>query len=184
MMRKALILLPLIAAFWGCASTATKPAEGEAKTTAAAATESPRASARPSKIEDNLGKSVFKGLPSEAREYLETLSKAFKDKDLDFLISQGELNYENSTRLRYDEETYLAMLYRIGPYTEDSPFQEMKLPRLEYKEITGIEYLAWDETGPMIEIRARLIRQKNEPIPCEIMLVWKLPEPKVLGAYP
>jgi hypothetical protein len=180
-MKKVPILLPLLMIFWSCTSTAGKPAGGKPETAAA---ENPRSEARPGRVEDNLGKSVFKGLPQEARVYLETLSKAFREKDLDYLISQGELNYENETRLRYDEETYLAMLYRIGPYTEDSPFRDMKLPRLEYKEVIGIEYLKWDEKGPMIEIQARLISQKNEATLCEIMLVWKLPEPKILGTYP
>ncbi|AEF80745.1 putative lipoprotein [Leadbettera azotonutricia ZAS-9] len=179
-MRKALILLPLALIFWSCAIISNRPTEGKAETAAA----SPRAAIRPGRVEDNLGKPTFKGLPQEAREYLETLSKAFREKNLDFLISQGEIHYENETRFRYDEETYLAMLYRIGPYTEDSPFREMKLPRLEYKEVTGIEYTAWDEKGPMIEIQAQLVYQKGETIPCEIMLVWKLPAPKVLGMYP
>jgi hypothetical protein len=181
-MRKTLLLLPLILILWSCASAAGKPTEG--KTETAAASPGAKTRVRPGRVEDNLGKPIFKGLPQEVREYLETLSKAFKEKDLDYLISQGEISYENETRLRYDEETYLAMLYRIGPYTEDSPFRDMKLPRLEYKEIAGIEYTAWDEKGPLIEIQARLVRQKGEALPCEIMLVWKLPEPKVLGVYP
>jgi hypothetical protein len=181
-MKRTLLLLPLVLLLWGCASTADIPTEAEPETAPVAI--SPRLAARPVKIEDNLEKSIFKGLPQEAREYLETLSKAFREKDLDYLISQGEIHYENENRFRYDEGTYLGMLYRIGPYTEDSPFREMKLPRLEYKEIIGIEYTAWDETGPMIEVQAKLISQNGEPIPCELMLVWKLPEPKVLGVYP
>jgi hypothetical protein len=139
---------------------------------------------RPGGIDENLDSPALKGLPAEAEDYLKTLAEAFAQKDSDFLISQGETRYEAESRSRYDDETYLAMLYRIGPYTEESPFREISYPRLEYTEIRGIRYIAWKEEGPLIKVDAHLIPQRGETIPCEIMLLWRLKEPKVLGIYP
>jgi hypothetical protein len=127
---------------------------------------------------------AWRGLPAEAEDYLTILAEAFSRRDRDFLISQGEARYEAENRSRYDEETYLAMLYRIGAYNEDSPFREIGLPRLSYTEIRGIQYTAWKEEGPVINVDARLIPLKGETIHCQIMLLWRLREPKILGIYP
>jgi hypothetical protein len=140
--------------------------------------------APPEKAGSGLDAPAFRDLPPEAAEYLELLGRAFADRDRDFLVSQGETSYEADNRSRYDDETYLAMLYRVGPYREDSPFQEITLPRLEYAEIRGIRYTAWEEKGPLIRAEAYLVPRRGETIPCEIMLLWRLKEPKILGIYP
>jgi hypothetical protein len=186
-MKKILLLLPIFLLMWACASSSTDkavPDRTEAAPSPAPAKKTAAPETRPGKVEDRLNTAAFKDLPEEARSYLKLLAEAFRQKDLDFLVSQGEPQYETQNLPRYDIETYLAMLYRTGPYTQDSPVRQMALPRLEYKEITDIEFLTWAEQGPLIEIQARILPQKGEPIPCEIMLVWRLPAPKVLGIYP
>ena len=61
---------------------------------------------------DGLKTPRFRALPPEAWDYLETLAKAFREKDKAFLISQGEAQYEKELRFTLDEEIYLALLYR------------------------------------------------------------------------
>ena len=139
--------------------------------------------------ENSLNSPRFRGLPDEAKDYLETLAEAFRKKDREFLVSQGEIQYENDLRFNYDEESYLAMLYRIGPYSEDSEWMPPKaagpaLPVLKVSAIRAIEYTGWEEKGPILEIKGRIYLENEEPLPCEIMLFWRLLEPKILGARP
>jgi hypothetical protein len=122
-------------------------------------------------------------LPEEARSYLESLSRAFRNRDRDFLLAQGETQFEREVRPFYDEESYLALLYRIGPYSRDG-LRENAVPRLSPEEISRIEYGDWEEGGPHLAIRGRLIRRGGDPLPCLIMLIWKLREPKILGRFP
>jgi hypothetical protein len=133
---------------------------------------------------DKLETPAFKGLPPEARDYLETLARAFRGKDRDFLLSQGESRYEAELRPLYDAESYLAMLYRAGAYADDDPWRAPAFPRLNSEDIAGVEYTGWAEEGPILRIQGRLHLLKGESLPCEIMLIWRLKEPKVLGAYP
>jgi hypothetical protein len=123
-------------------------------------------------------------LPPEARSYLSALAGAFRGRDRDFLLSQGETQFEAEVRPGYDEESYLALLYRIGPYGEDGLWDSTSIPRLVPDEILGIEYLDWKELGPLLEIRGRLIRREGTPLPCLIMLAWRLREPKIQGRFP
>ena len=160
--------------------TSSTPAAKEAvKTTASGAQPAPA---------DGLNAPSFRGLPAEARDYLKTLAKAFREKDKAFLVSQGEMQYENELRLTLEEECYLALLYRIGPYSEvshwGSPARGSDLPRLDSSKVRGIEYTAWEEQGPMLEIKGRLYMQNSSSIPCRLVLIWRLPEPKILGERP
>jgi hypothetical protein len=162
---------------WSCAGT--QPGKTEAPETPPEPAVSRPGTTGPEP--ENQGLNI---IPQEAREYLDALALAFSRQDLDFLLSQGEKQYETELKSCYDEETYLAMLYRIGQYTEESPWGETALPRLEWQKIKGIEYDRWSEKGPLLEIQARLIPHKGKDIPCEILLIWRLKEPKIQGAYP
>jgi hypothetical protein len=128
-------------------------------------------------------------LPPEAQSYLADLSRAFRAGDGDFLLSQGEALFEAQIRPAYDAETYLALLYRAGPLAGNAPAEITaragdSLPRLNYRQIRGIEYSGWAEEGPLLRIQGRFLTRNGEAIPCEILLVWKLVEPKVLGVFP
>jgi hypothetical protein len=132
---------------------------------------------------NGLDREAFRKLGPEARSCLEALSRAFASQDREYLLSQGEENYEAAVKPYYDEGSYLAMLYRIGTYAVDSPWDSGRQPRLEPGEILGIEYLDWEEQGPMLVIRGRLTT-KTETLPCKIVLGWRLRTPKILGVYP
>ncbi|MDR1211817.1 MAG: hypothetical protein LBK40_06255 [Spirochaetaceae bacterium] len=122
------------------------------------------------------------GLPEEARHYLDALSAAFAAGDEAFLISQGEAMYEDLVLPRYDRETYLALLYRAGPYAEEEG--PLSLPRLDPAAVRGIEYLGWKEESFLIEIQGRLLMKKGSPLSCRILLHWKLEPPKIIGEMP
>jgi hypothetical protein len=133
---------------------------------------------------DNLDTSAFAGLSPETRIYLAAISRAFRSQDKQFLLAQGEKAFEAEVSPWYDDESYLAMLYRSGAYADDVPWEKSRMPRLEPSAIRDIEYIDWKERGPMIEIRGRLGATDGSTIPCKIILVWKLTEPKILGIYP
>jgi hypothetical protein len=169
----AVLVLPLL---WSCAGT-------QPEKTGVPKPQEPAVS-RPGTTVTEPESRDLQDIPQEAREYLAALALAFSRQDLEFLISQGEKQYEAELKSYYDDGTYLAMLYRVGPYTEESPWRDMELPRLEWQEIKDIEYDRWSEKGPLLEIQARLIPYKGKDIPCEILLIWRLEEPKIQGAYP
>ncbi|MDR0624090.1 MAG: hypothetical protein LBG10_06635 [Treponema sp.] len=133
--------------------------------------------------DDRLDSGDFAGLPPEAKSYLQTLSRAFRTQDKNFLLGQGESRFEAEVKPHYDDESYLALLYRAGSYGAESPREETERPRLSPEEITYIEYSEWEERGPLLEIRARLVTRTGT-VPCVIMLIWRLAEPKIQGLYP
>jgi hypothetical protein len=188
-MKKTLSLwLSICAALWlaGCAGLPpekTSPGEEALQ----AAESRPEGSAAPSgdKPEGLPFTEIPPGdLPPDTRSYLETLSGAFRRGDRTFLLSQGEAQFEAEVMPFHDEETYLALLYRIGPYGEESPREDTETPRLNPAEILGLEYSGWEEQGPLLELRCRLIRRRGPPLPCRIVLAWRLREPKILGRFP
>jgi hypothetical protein len=135
--------------------------------------------------DDRLGGAGFTKLPGEARTYLKTLSEAFRKQDLPFLLAQGEAQFEAQVKPQYDEKTYLALLYRTGANAASAPRVDLQAPeQLIPAEIHHIEYEHWEEEGPLLDIAAKLVTKTGKPIPCTIMLVWRLSEPKILGLFP
>ena len=137
---------------------------------------------------NGLESAKFNKLPPEAKEYLQTLAEAFNKKDRVFLLNQGEAQFEKELRNKLDEESYLALLYRIGPYSEDSEWTAPKISgtspaRLNPDTVRDIEYTHWEEKGPLLEITGRLYVNKSDPIPCRIVLAWRLLEPKIQGVW-
>jgi hypothetical protein len=124
------------------------------------------------------------GLPPEARNYLDQLARAFAAQDRAFLLSQGERQYEEQLRPLWDEESYLAMLYRCGDWARERNDTSNRIPRLDPREIREIEFLTWEERGPLVEIRGNLITTGGTRIPCGIVFNPRLNEPKILGMYP
>jgi hypothetical protein len=132
---------------------------------------------------DGLDKTAFRKLSPETLAYLAALSRAFSSQDREYLLAQGEADYEAAVKPYYDEGSYLAMLYRSGDYAVDKPGESNRRPVLDPGEIRGIEYLDWEEQGPMLVIRGRL-NGRTGTLPCKIVLAWRLREPKILGVYP
>lgn len=135
-------------------------------------------------VEDRLNSPAFRTLPAEARSYLERLSRAFSARDEAFLLAQGEAQFEAEVRPRYDKEAYLALLYRTGSYAAESPRASAEVPRLVPSGLSHIQYLSWEENGPLLEIAARLVGKNGASTPCLIMLAWRLREPKIQGLFP
>ena len=141
------------------------------------------APAAASSFTDGLEKPGFRALPEEAAEYLSLLSKAFIAKNKNFIFSQGEEQYEKDNRGKYDDDVYLAMLYRAGAYSEDSERTSAAVPVLDLNHIRGIEYLSYTERGPLLEVKGRFHLENGQSVPCTILLVWRLVEPKIQGIY-
>jgi hypothetical protein len=150
---------------------------------AAAVAGSPAAAVPALPQENRLREPAFSKLPAEARDYLERLAQAFSNHEEPFLLAQGEPQFEAENRPRYDDETYLALLYRVGVYAGDSPRMNKEIPRLAPANISHIQYLSWEENGPLLEIKARLVGNDGAITPCLIMLVWRLREPKIEGLF-
>jgi hypothetical protein len=170
----------------GCANlgkTQNSPNYGSSDSTAS---QSPQASSAraAAPLSNRLETPVFAKLPPDARLYLEALSLAFRTQDIPFLMSQGELQYEAQLRPRYDEGSYLAMLYRAGPWAQEYNGKAEDVPDLKPQEILGIEYISWEVEGPMLEIRGELFTTQGKTIPCVIVFNPRLREPKILGVYP
>jgi hypothetical protein len=170
------ILLLAALLFAGCVGLGQKaggPVENVTPATAGGsvppqAPDSPLATVSPTgRLEDP----AFKGLAPEVLDYLGALARAFAGQDTAFLIAQGEVQYEAQLRHQYDEGEYLAMLYRTDP-------------GLIPQEILGIEYISWEDQGPMLEIHGRLIGAKGKTSPCVIVFNPRLVEPRILGLYP
>ncbi|MDR2134660.1 MAG: hypothetical protein LBP27_06090 [Treponema sp.] len=127
---------------------------------------------------------AFRDMPPEAQAYLELLARAFIDQDENFLLAQGEAQFEAEVKPGCDRETYLALLYRSGAYAAESPRAGTRNPRLNPAEIRRIEYIRWQENGPVLEIEGRFLTVTGGIIPCRIILLWRLKEPKILGRFP
>jgi hypothetical protein len=130
------------------------------------------------------GEPPWEELPLGARSYLAELAEAFSLGDAAFLLAQGETQFETELRPHYDEGDYLALLYRAGSYLEDKPRNRAGRTRLRLTEIKRMEYTGWEERGPMLEVRGRLITGGGKNIPCLIVFNPRLRTPKLLGAYP
>ena len=134
-------------------------------------------------LTDGLDSELFRDLPLVAKNYLRTLSQAFRRQDKEFLLSQGKAQYEIEQRFLMDDETYLALLYRIGPLSRNHYMKPIVHPRLYVNTVRGIEFTGWEEIGPMLEIRGLLHFIDGDTTPCVIMLLWRLQEPRILGAW-
>jgi hypothetical protein len=169
----ALIVLCALAAI-SCISVPPE-AENIAPKTQAAAAAIPGGS--------GLNAEIFKTLPAEAKSYLERLARAFGSQDEAFLLAQGEAQFEAEMRPRYNKEAYLALLYRIDVYAEESPRAGVTPPVLDPSKVKGIRYLSWEDSGPLLEVKAQLSGADGKTIPSRIMLVWRLAEPKIEGLF-
>jgi hypothetical protein len=138
----------------------------------------------PSIIEEHYREdaALFSGLPADIRDYLLNLSAAFAAHNTAYLLDQGESEYERIVKGGVDDDEYLALLYRAGAYAEDaewlSPFA------LDVSKISFIDYTAWRERGPVLEVDGIMYMDNGPPFLFSIMLLWRLGNPKILGIYP
>ena len=135
-------------------------------------------------VDSGLSQAAFKNLPPEARDYLERLSAAFGEGDLQFIAAQGERDYAARVMPQRDTQEYLALLYRVGPYAAETPADPNPLPRFDAGQVRGLRYTGWDERGPLLEVRGLFQLREGKSLPCRIMLLWRLENPKILGVDP
>ncbi|WP_041396187.1 hypothetical protein [Gracilinema caldarium] len=147
-------------------------------------TQSKQQETKHKKIDPGLSDPAFKKLNTEVLAYLNTLAEAFSSKNKSLLLAQAEPYYQKTYENLYPVNEYLAMLYRIGPYSTETPFGFTKRPALNINEITGITYTGWDELGPVLEVRGKIFFQNGKAEPCRIILLWRLGEIKIKGFEP
>jgi hypothetical protein len=131
-------------------------------------------------VNDNLSSARFAALPAPVRLYLKELSRAWRTGDEAFLLAQGEDGYAESMRPRVRTSRYLALLYQAGPYT-DSADWEYGVYDIVPDAIAGIQFLDYEEQGPVLVISARLLHKNGIFIPCTIHLLWRLLDIKIIG---
>jgi hypothetical protein len=127
---------------------------------------------------------AFSGLPLGVKSYLDRLAVAIREHDTGFLLAQGERNYAGRVRGQVDDQSYLALLYRVGPYAVETPAGDERPPRINPERLRSIRYTGWDDRGPVADIRGLLTLSDGAPLPCRISVLWKLKEPRILGQEP
>jgi hypothetical protein len=134
----------------------------------------------PTAIEDGLEKAAFQRLPAETYAYLQSIAAAFQRHDEQFLLDQGEASFTDWAAANLpDAPATLARLFRIGPYAEDYAVAQ-SAPCLVVSDVRGITYLDWEEWGPLIEVHARIITDR-ETFPARLLVIWRLEHPKIQG---
>jgi len=136
------------------------------------------------KVESGLSEPAFKNLKAEVLTYLEELAEAFYTKDSAFLLAQAEPYYRKTYENQYSVAEYLAMLFRIGPYSTESPNSFNTRPSLNLKEVKGITYTGWEELGPVLEVRGTLVLANGKTEKCRLILLWQLGDIKIKGFEP
>lgn len=193
--RRGAVLLCLVAAVLGsCAGIPGRGADravSSASETAASRNPAPkdrapqpegRLSPAPSRAPSSAA--VLAGAPAEAVEYLEALSAAVYRRDVAYVLDQGETQYAKRVRGAVDEDAYLALLLRVGPYANEGEAKSDSPPRIRPQDIRSLRYTGWEEDGPLVRARGRLASVSGKEWPCRIDLLWKALPPRILGRHP
>jgi hypothetical protein len=135
-------------------------------------------------IDSGLSNPRFKNIPPEAASYLKTLAQAFSAQNIEFIIHQGEPDYERRVKNCFSQVEYLALLYRIGPFAKDSSTDTGKLPVLNIQKVAGISFTDWEEQGPAIIVQGHIINTDGNTLPCCLVILWRFPQPCLLGYEP
>lgn len=158
------------------APTASRPAEKKA-----AANKAPPERAVPGA---ELAGPAFASLPDEARSYLAALAESFKAGNAAFILAQGEPSYAARNRPILDGAQYAALLYRVGPYSEEGPDATNALPRFDAATAASLRFTGWTDRGPVAEVRGKVGLRDGSNLPCTIYLLWKALPPRILGREP
>ena len=124
---------------------------------------------------------AFTRMDPRALDYLKALAAEASKGNAEYLLSLGEVDYRNRTRPRVDDPYYFALLFRIGPYSEEKPSDSDKPIREDPARLRGIKYTGWTDRGPIAEVRARMRFSDGRELPCALFVLWKLEEPRILG---
>jgi hypothetical protein len=148
-------------------------------------TKAPEMKALPERAADNgLASAGFSTMDPFARTYLEHIAEAVNSGDSGFLLSQGESWYEKRMKPNLDDPTYLAFLYRLGPFSKESPADSGTIPRVSPSDIRSVRFTAWNHLGPILEVRGTFRLADGEALPFTMDVLWKLDPPRILGLEP
>jgi hypothetical protein len=188
--------LPLIlaAALSACATLAP-PSPDNAATSPAAEAAAPQASiaakpaaavpaAKPAASAKAAVPTLPAGLDLSVRRYLENLVAAVRRGDGAYLAAQAEPNYAQRLASAWDRPSYLALLYRVGPYAADAPDAPDKPPRIDPLDLVDLKLDGFESYGPVIELSGRFVLRSGREIPCRITLLYRLDPPRVIGFEP
>ena len=76
------------------------------------------------------------------------------------------------------------MLYRIGTSSTESGLGDHTKPVLNLNEVLGITYTGWDEIGPVLEVRGKILLTNGKSEHARLILLWRLGEIKIKGFEP
>lgn len=127
---------------------------------------------------------AFAGIDDVLASYLRSIGEAVRSHDGAFLEAQGEPSWEAEYRSFYGTGRYLALLYRIGPYSAENPVAEGAPPNLDVAALRGMEYQALTDRGIVMEVRGRFFLSGGATLPFSLYVLARLDPPKLLGAEP
>ncbi|MDR2491785.1 MAG: hypothetical protein LBD20_10335 [Spirochaetaceae bacterium] len=130
--------------------------------------------------DDGLDAPRFNTLDAETKTYLKNIAAAWRRGDTAFLLSQGESRYQSEKRFGISEARYLALLYRAGPYANDSGW-DYGAYDLNPDGVLSLRFLDYHDEGPVRIFDCRFTLKSGEHIPAKICLLWRLPAMKILG---
>ncbi|MFQ3547146.1 MAG: hypothetical protein SNJ56_02320 [Termitinemataceae bacterium] len=133
---------------------------------------------------DGLNGQSFQNLPQPIQSYLHNLSKAFTERDKVFLLRQADPFFQKKYRAAYSDEEYLALLYRIGSYSRESPDEPVTRPVLRLEKVRGIFFTSSEDLGAVIEVQAFIRYTDGRQDPCRLIILPHLAEPKIRGFEP
>lgn len=136
------------------------------------------------KPDSGLSDPAFKKLNKQVLAYLESLADAFYTRDTEWLLAQAESFYQKTYQGLYPTDEYLAMLYRVGAYSTETPNSLVQEPSLNIKKVVGITYTGWEELGPVLEVRGTILFANGKNETCRIILLWRLGDIKIKGFEP
>jgi len=134
--------------------------------------------------DNGLASAAFSTMDPYALDYLERIAEAVHTGDSRFLLSQGESWYEKRLKPNLDESSYLAYLYRIGPFSKESPADPDSIPHVSPSDIRSVRFTSWNTLGPILEIRGTFRFVDGKALPFTMNVLWKLDPPRILGLEP
>lgn len=127
---------------------------------------------------------TFVSLPPEARDYLRDLALLFRTGAAGRILDQGEPAYAARVRPQVGQAQYAALLYRVGAYSEEGPFDEGPPPLFPVDQTRSLTFTGWTDRGPVAEVRGRITYRNGVTVPCTLYVLWKALPPCILGREP
>jgi hypothetical protein len=131
--------------------------------------------------QDELDDRRFDTLDPVVKEYLRKLADAWKSHNKNYLLAQGEEQYQDNTRPYVNEGQYLALLYRAGPYAQEGRWSYDNF-ELDIDTVRRIIFIDYRIEGPVLIVSGRFESKTGNVIPCNLYILWRLMDIKLIGA--